>query len=362
MKHLSPQKLAALFALGRPFSPVYNMIMSLRQEAYRKGIFKASRVSRPVISIGNLCLGGTGKTPHVMAVSKWLKSQGLRPAIVTRGYGGKAGKGPVIVSDGGGCQTDPETAGDEPCMLADTLPGVPVIAGSDRVKGAETAISRFDSQVVILDDGFQHLRLQRELDIVLLPASSPLGTGRIFPGGDLRESPASLKRASCIILSKCELVPFSQLELVRNQVISVAPGIPVFSSWNRFKAIRLPESGKALDMPFISPVYCFCGIANPYSFISLLEQQDIKIKARDFFPDHCSIDIKTLSGIFRRAAGQKAGLVLTTAKDFARIRPVWERFFKGRNDMPRLGIVEIDVEIEPSFWRFLNARLLEKGK
>ncbi len=358
MKRPSSRMLPLLFSLGRPFSPLYSLAMRLRQKAYEAGVFRRSRVCCPVISIGNICLGGTGKTPHVIALAKWLQERGLRPAIVSRGYGGKAGKGPLIVSDQSSCLADALLAGDEPSMMARTLPGVPVISGSDRVKGAETAISRFNSRTIILDDGFQHLRLHRDLDIVLLPAASPLGTGTVFPGGDLREPLSALKRASAIILSKCEQVPFNELELIREQAASIAPGIPVFLSRTVFKAITLADGSGTLEPPFPSHVHCFCAIAKPEAFIRTVSKQGIEVRGTDFYPDHQILTSRDLSRIFERAAREKAGMVLTTSKDFARIKGVWEESFRGRKDFPQLGVVEIEAEPEPGFWRFLEWKLL----
>ena len=351
------KRLDMLFALGRPFSAIYSHGMSIRRQAYQKGIFKTRRLPRPVISIGNLSLGGTGKTPHVVALAEWLSARGFRPAIVSRGYGGKAGRGPVIVSDGRTCLEDAAVAGDEPFMMAEALSGVPVIAGSDRVRCAQEAISRFGSRMIILDDGFQHLQVRRDLDIVLLPAASPLGTGKVFPGGDLRESPRAIKRASAIILSKCEQVPFNHLELIRNDVGAIAPGIPIFFSRTAFKAIRLPESGKILTASLPPPVYCFCGLASPGSFLSIIERQKMEIVGRKFFRDHYPYKKRDLSHIFDEARLRGAQLVLTTAKDFARIRGTWRRDFAGEKELPQLGIVEIEAEPDPPFWHFIESRL-----
>lgn len=348
--------LDTIFALGRPLSSVYSLVMSLRQKAYQRNIFKTRTAGCPVVSVGNLCMGGTGKTPHVIALARRLADMGLRPAVVSRGYGGKAGRGPFVVSDGVKCLADSTISGDEPYMMAEDLPGVPVITGKDRFGCAEAAISRFGSNILILDDGFQHLSLYRGTDIVLMPAAAPLGTGRVFPGGDLRESPEEIRRASAVILSKCEQVPFNSLDLIRNQLRETCGSIPIFLSRTVFKGIRLAADKKFLTGQFPSPVYCFCAIAYPRPFVSLIERQGMAIAGMEFFRDHQPYEKRKLARIFKNAGADRAELVLTTAKDFARLAKTWRRNFMGRAGIPQLGIVEISAEPDSSFWKFLRNR------
>ncbi len=354
---MNQRYLHIFFALGRPFSPIYALGMSLRQKAYQCGLFHVHRVDRPVISIGNICLGGTGKTPHVIAMAHRLRAEGLRPAIVSRGYGGRAGSGPVVVSDGETCLSQAETCGDEPFMMASSLSGVPVIVGSNRFACAQTAIKRFDATVILLDDGFQHMALFRDLDIVLLPAKAPFGTRNVFPGGDLREPINALKRASAIILTKCEQVPGNSLDLIKTEVRKESGSIPIFSSYTCFSRIRMATGARAGEKSSNLPVYCFCAIAMPEPFAALVAKQGMAVVGEKFFEDHHQFSKEELEGVFVMARRAGAKMILTTAKDFARIQGLWRSEFKGRKDIPPLGIVEIDVEIEPSFYSFVHSRL-----
>ncbi|HSH13716.1 MAG TPA: tetraacyldisaccharide 4'-kinase, partial [Desulfurivibrionaceae bacterium] len=175
------------FRIGRPLAPLYAGMMRLRAEAYQRGWLASERLSVPVVSVGNLTMGGTGKTPMVIEVVRLLQALGKRAAVVSRGYGGLA-RGPVnLVSDGERIWMAAAEAGDEPLLLAESLPGVPVLTGVRRVLVARYAIEKLGAEVVVLDDGFQHLPLHRDLDLVLFKGPDFLGNGRVFPGGDLRE-------------------------------------------------------------------------------------------------------------------------------------------------------------------------------
>ncbi len=164
------KKLNILFTLGRPFSPLYGAAMQAREKLYRSGTLKSHSLPVPVISIGNLVLGGTGKTPTVHYVAKLLKKAGMSPAIISRGYGGSANNPVNIVSDGHKLLLSPEVAGDEPYMLAQMLPQLPVITGSKRINPCTCAIEKFGANILILDDGFQHMAVSRDINLVLFDA------------------------------------------------------------------------------------------------------------------------------------------------------------------------------------------------
>jgi len=356
---LKRQSLSLLFALGRPLSGAYSLLMMLRSAAYRRGFLKSRELPCRVISVGNLSMGGTGKTPHVMTLAEWFRDRGLEPAVITRGYGGRAGKGPLVVSDGTEVLVSPEVGGDEPVMMAGALPGVPVIAGSDRFSGGRLAVRRFGSRVIILDDGFQHFALRRDIDLVLLPASNPLGTGRVFPGGNLRESPTALKRATAILITKAEEMDDADREIIRGEIHAICPGRPVFFS-------RLEPSGpnrmansmeqETEQMPG-GMLYAFCAIADPDSFFFCLERLEVKIAGRKALRDHHPYTPADLSALAGYAADQGAAGLVTTAKDWVKIKPLWKDILEKSRKYSAFSLWVLDIHARPEegFWKMLES-------
>ena len=174
------------FMLGRPLAPLYSLAMLARAQGYRRGLFASHKMPVPVISVGNLLMGGTGKTPLVQYLAQLLQNEGWKPAIISRGYGGRAKDRVNVVSNGQQVLLDAVQAGDEPLLLAESLPGVPVLTGIVRHLPAREAIA-MGADVLVLDDGFQHLAVQRDVNLVLFNADRLAGNSRVFPGGELRE-------------------------------------------------------------------------------------------------------------------------------------------------------------------------------
>ena len=340
-----------LFLLGRPLSPVYSAIMKGRAHLYEKGVLKGGKIAAPVISVGNISLGGTGKTPHVMEIARFLRKSGYTPAIISRGYGGRAGKGPLVVTDGKRIFADVSTCGDEPYMMAMELKGIPIVVGSNRCASASYAIKHLKADSIILDDGFQHLALRRDIDIVLLPSRAPFGNQRVFPGGDLREPISGLKRANCLILTKCNEITEAELQIKRRRIQELFPAIPVFESRYLVESIELPFKGTTLPLNEIKEkIFIFCGIANPFSFIEIFKKAGIETAGYRFFKDHFQYDSQGLKKLFEEAKKSGCSLALTTAKDFAKITlGDWEHFAQGLE----LGVVHLLTDIQPSFWKFL---------
>src|ERR1044071_16215 len=190
-----------------PLSLLYGAVTRTRLSLYRRGTFQTTKLDRPVISIGNITTGGTGKTPLVEYVARTIASLRKKVCILTRGYGRKDPQLQVIVSDGYGVLASPSEAGDEPYLLATKLAGLAaVISSADRIAAAQEAIKDFGTEVFMLDDGFQHLRLTRDLNIVCIDATNPWGGGRLLPYGRLRESREGLIRADCVVLTRCNQV------------------------------------------------------------------------------------------------------------------------------------------------------------
>jgi tetraacyldisaccharide 4'-kinase len=190
-----------LYCLLYILSFPYRLAVGVRNFLYDNGLLRSNKLSCPVISIGNLTAGGTGKTPLTILLGRMLKEKGFRPAILSRGYGRQGVKSIGVVSNGSSILMDHREAGDEPFLMSQLLPQVPVIVGASRFLAGKKAIEELGADILILDDGFQHRGLYRDIDIVLLGSSRPLGNGRLLPGGSLRESPQALRRADIIVMT-----------------------------------------------------------------------------------------------------------------------------------------------------------------
>jgi tetraacyldisaccharide 4'-kinase len=227
---MKEKNLHAIFAAGRLVSPFYGFAMWLRAYMYQKGIIlKTRRLPVPVISIGNLTLGGTGKTPMTQFVVRHLLAKGRRPLIISRGYGGRTTGGPRVVSDGTSMLMSPAEAGDEPCLLAESLSGVPVVIGRKRYEAGLFALEKFSADVIVLDDAFQHLGVARDLDVVLFKSGAFLGNGRVFPGGPLREPLSALQRADVFVVTGLPGEEQNAVALFSKMLKNRFPSTPSFS-------------------------------------------------------------------------------------------------------------------------------------
>ncbi len=354
---MNDSTLQRLFVAGRIMEPVYSGLMRLRAGLYERGVFTTYRPRVPVISIGNLLMGGTGKTPHVIATCEFLMRHGLRPAVVTRGYGGRAGRGPLVVSDHDMVHADAVTAGDEPFMMACYMPGVPVLAGSDRCACARYAEEQLGAQVIVLDDGFQHMALCRDRDVVLVPAKRPFGNDHVFPGGYLREPVDALKRASCLVITGCQQANDQQIQNLIHRLQAVVPGKPVFLSRYTTEGIR-PLETAALDGseqssqpdPLEIPLFAVCAIGVPESFFSTLTACGLTVRASLTFRDHHSYTGEDMREIMKQARSSGAKAVVTTAKDAVKLSTILQETSIGpANDHapPPLPVYVLDIQAEP---------------
>jgi tetraacyldisaccharide 4'-kinase len=304
----------------------YDWGYRLRLQAYRSGWATVNRLPCRVISVGNLTLGGTGKTPMVEAIATVLHRHGARVAVLSRGYGGTQRQAITIVSDGARCLVSPDVAGDEPSLLAERLTGIPVLVAQNRFAAGKLAVERFDVEVIVLDDGFQHVQLARDLDIVLLDASRPFGTGRLFPRGDLRESPMALARAHIIVLTRW--TPGGQ----EAPWIPLPPLTPIYRSRHEPSTARVLQDGRVLPLTALRGrrLVAFCGIAMPEDFHRMLQRLGAVVVAFHPFPDHHPYTRRELEALSRAAGQLGAEVLVTTEKDSMRLRgigpsrwPVW---------------------------------------
>lgn len=310
---MSPSRIPRAARALRPLSILYGWAIAIRNRRFdRSG--SAIRASLPVISVGNLAVGGTGKTPFAGWLCRELLALGRRPALVSRGYGGRAGTGPLVVSEGSGPTVEASVCGDEPWMLAASIGSLGVVVGSDRVAGAEAA-RRIGADVVVLDDGFQHRRLARDLDVVLLDASLPLDDEPLLPAGRLREPPSSLRRAGLVIATRADgpTPPAALVATVRRH----QPDCPVLASTLEPVGCFDP-AGNRVDAP--SRAIAFAGIADPEGFRATLRRTGVGVESFHPFPDHHPYTDREWETIAAEARTGRLPL-LTTEKDLARIRP-----------------------------------------
>jgi len=305
-----PQGRAALWGLRLP-AALYGALIGLRNRYYDRPSARR-RSDLPVISVGNLTVGGTGKTPLVAWIARRLSGQGYRPAVVSRGYGGTSGRGPRVVSRGDGPCCGWRVSGDEPYFLAATLADVIVIVGSDRVAGAAEA-RKEGADVIILDDGFQHRRLARDLDLVLIDSDDPFGGRRMLPAGFLREPVSGLSRADIVIVTRStrdERHP--EIERVVRRYNSE---VPILHAGHRILGFVDPD-GASLPAP--RRAVAFCGIGNPERFRHDLLAQGTEVIRFDARPDHHPYPLDELRELSAHAMREEAALV-TTEKDMARL-------------------------------------------
>lgn len=281
----------------------YGLAMWLRNRAYDRGWFPTLSVPVPVISVGNLTLGGTGKTPLVAWLARWFRQRQVRVAIISRGYGATEG-----------------SRNDEAKVLELALPDVPHLQNADRLAAARTAILELESELLILDDAFQHRRLKRDLDIVLIDALQPFGFGHLFPRGLLREPLGAIRRAHIVLLSRADLITPTQREQLREKIARIHPNAtwaeiahqPV--AWVNAQGERLP-----LEALSGQTVAAFCGIGNPQAFQRTLQQLDLNCACLRLFPDHHPYTRDDVLEITRWLQGTGASAAVCTEKDLVKI-------------------------------------------
>jgi tetraacyldisaccharide 4'-kinase len=319
-------------------SHLYNGGVRTRFLAYRLGILRHRRLPAFVVSIGNLGVGGAGKTPAVRTLAGWALDQGYRPAVLSRGYGGNFRGKVLVVSDGTRIESAPGASGDEPYLLAQMLPQVPVIVSKVRYRGGLFACERFSSNFLILDDGFQHLELYRDLDIVLLDASNPFGNGFSLTRGPLREPIGQLRRADVLVLTR-----FSRGKKTDEVLAYLSrnlPKTPFFLSDHVPGPVVFPLRGAKIDPQDLYDVrvVAFAGIAHPKYFHETLESLGVKLLAFRAFEDHHAYTPREIRALLQEKEEQGARYILMTGKD-------WVKVQQTGVVSPEMGYVDIQFRI-----------------
>lgn len=300
------------------FSQVYRFILLLRHVLYVCRIFRVKSLPCRVISVGNITLGGAGKSPLVAFLSEQLKKKGYGVVVLSRGYKREGENQIDIVSDEQRILLSPSHAGDEPYMLAKKLKGIPVVVGKNRHCAGKLAVDKFRPDVLILDDGFQHVQLKRDMNILLIDSTQGAGGYRLFPMGVLREPLKGMKRSDIVLFTKYDPLCEPNLEQIKN---CIPDKIPVYHS--SFESVGLVESdtGSKKDAGFLEnkKVIAVCGIGNPESFRASLEALKADIKAFLVFPDHHDYTAKEIKKIENLFQPGDIDLVVTTEKDGVRL-------------------------------------------
>jgi len=300
---------------------IYRQIVSARNAFYDRRVFEVHDLRARTISVGNITTGGTGKTPLVAYVAELLASRGEKVCILTRGYGRENAKTRVLVSDGVHVlETDPRKTGDEPLELAYKLEGKAVIiADADRVAAAEWAKRKFGVTIFILDDGFQHRKAKRDVDIVCIDATRPLGEMRMLPAGHLREPLSGLSRADAIVITRADLVSDEAISNLRSEISNVAGGVPVFKASNRITGLREIHAETRSPQSSGESFFAFCGLGNPESFFEGLRSHGLDVKGIRAFADHYQYLQKDIVALESEAAAADCDTLVTTAKDAVKL-------------------------------------------
>jgi tetraacyldisaccharide 4'-kinase len=309
-----------------PLSQLYNLIVKMRAALFERGVFSSHDLGVPVISVGNITTGGTGKTPLVAFAAKVLAENGRKVYVLTRGYKRENPGERVVVSDGEKILATAKQSGDEPFELAQKLIGVSaVIADRDRVSAGKWALENLGENLgidaFVLDDGFQHLKLKRSLDLVTVDATDPFGNGWLLPEGSLREMPTALNRAGAIILTRADLA--ENIDQLKARIRGYAPEVPLFLSHNKTaRLISLAElfSENTAAISSDKKAFAFCALGNPSGFFGQLKNEGFDLAETKKFPDHYPYTQKDIPEMEKTARENFAEILLTTVKDAVKLK------------------------------------------
>jgi tetraacyldisaccharide 4'-kinase len=299
-------------AFLRMASIPYSGAVYLRNILYNKHVIRQRRLPCPVISVGNMTVGGTGKTPTAIMIARILQQNGYHPAILSRGYGGRS-RAPVnVVSDGKNILMGWKEAGDEPILMAKSLPGIPVLTGSSRFLTGSAALERFGSDILILDDAFQHRQLFRDIDLVLLDRMRPFANGFLLPRGPLREGQSALSRADIVLRTGVA---------EKTEPFSGSAEIPSFLGVHKPLGIVSGKTGEIVPPETLrgEKIIAFSGIGSPESFRQGLAALGAEVVSYRDFPDHHRYSDSDITGLRRLAVENGASLLITTEKDGVRL-------------------------------------------
>jgi tetraacyldisaccharide 4'-kinase len=308
-----------------PAAKAYGLVVLCRTSLFRCGILPSCTAPCPVICVGNLTTGGTGKTPLVAWLCHTLSQDRKRSiTVLTRGY------------------KSSRTQTDEPAMLEKQLGGnIPVVVNADRIEGTKTALARGPVDVFVMDDGFQHLRLARDLNILTLDATNPFGYGKLLPAGLLREPITSIERAQCVVITRSDQISEEALKTLTETVQSMCPALPMAATVHRPTQVHFvgarPESSAWLKD---RSVFAFCGIGNPQAFFATLKKLGARLVGTRVFDDHHHCTQADFDDLHQQALLNRAEILLTTEKNFPDIEAM-----STQSSVP-LGYLAVELAFE----------------
>ncbi len=359
--------LISLESLLFMLSLIYSSAVKIRGFFYDKGLLWPKKLPCVVISIGNITVGGTGKTPMTIYVTNLVKRMGYKVVVISRGYKGLAEKTGGIVSDGKTIFMKADKSGDEPFMLANRLENTPVVVGKNRFSTGIMALNSFNPDVIVLDDAYQHLKLKRDIDLVLLDNKYPFGNNHLLPRGTLREPISSLMRSNAIILTRSDSTSDMEEESSLSKFKKYTHGKPIFKAIHTPKIYKIIKSKNIIsdkistysfDLMRGQKVFAFSGIARNSDFRHVVEGLNCKLKGFTEFPDHHLYSNDDLNNLLQLLNKLKVDFVLTTEKDYVKIanRVTWPV------DLVVIGINISLGNYDNAFDNFLKNRLDELVK
>ncbi len=317
---------------------LYGLITKARNSLYETGVFKSIALGVPTVSVGNITVGGTGKTPLVAFIAEILAETGEKVCVLSRGYGRRNPKKRVLVSDGEKILADARTSGDEPFELAQKLLGKAlVVADANRAAAGNWARERFEITAFVLDDAFQHRRVRRDVNIITIDATNPFGNKKLLPAGILREPPENLRRADAIVITRANLT--ENTADLKAQIAEYNPHCPIFISENRTLGLvdlkkfpAKPQSEASYESEITqqkpktknhqptSRYFAFCALGNPNNFFEQLRKENFNLVSTEEFPDHHFYTRKDIAKLQTKARKANAEVLLTTAKDAVKLK------------------------------------------
>ncbi len=325
------------------FSKFYSLIMNIRNFLYKLNIIRRDKLPAFVISVGNLTTGGTGKTPVTISLANYIsETYGKKVAVVSRGYGGKLSNDNInLISNGEQILSTADQAGDEPYLIAHKTKDVIVLTGKNRVKNAQFAINEYNAEVIILDDGFQHLKVERDLDLLLIDLKKKFGNNKLLPMGPLRESLRSIRRADKVILVNKDDQDFTKDDYKYSSYINKSFDKKVYLCNFKYSDIYNIQTKEKMDST-VENLYAFSGIAQPEYFFDYLRARGFNLLKELVFTDHYNYKKEEVRIMLEEASELGASAIITTEKDMVKIMP----HLKRMSTQVGLYALKLDLDLD----------------